>query len=133
MADNGELRVSGTEVLKRDFEAREAGESICAFLLLDGELTGSGDLKGDGEELCTGVEDEDEEVGGVGEVGQTSRPAQMVWHERWYIFTRLCFSPSLCFFFFFFFTFFICSSSKLILAFSFSSGQKERGRDEDLV
>lgn len=125
MEDDGELRKSGVEELKRDFEAREAAEGrTCAFLLLDGELTGSGDLKGDGEELCAGLEDEDEEeVGGGEEGGQTSRPAQTVWHERWYILTRLCFSPSLCFFFFFFFTFFICSSSKLILAFSFSSGQ----------
>lgn len=70
--------------------------------------------------MSAGVEEEGD-VGDEEDGGRRSNPAQMVWQERWYIFTRLCFSPSLCFFFFFFFTFLICSSSEFILIFSFSS------------
>lgn len=36
MEDDGELRESGREELKRDFEARGAEEGRCAVLLLGG-------------------------------------------------------------------------------------------------
>lgn len=59
--------------------------------------TGRGDLNGDVEE----------EAGWGEDGGRRRRPAQTVWQDRWYIFTCLCFSPSLCFFFFFFLAFLI--------------------------
>lgn len=66
--------------------------------------TGKGDLNGDEEELWRFEEAGNGEGGGG---GRRRRPAHTVWQDRWYIFTCLCFSPSLCFFFFFFFAFLI--------------------------
>lgn len=65
--------------------------------------TGKGDLNGDMEEGEWRLE----EAGNGEDEGRRRRPAQTVWQDRWYIFTCLCFSPSLCFFFFFFLAFLI--------------------------